>query len=89
MQNLIMRVIVFCAMASSAMAQGTAPGPTVTYPSVSGTSEPLRNAPPAPAMSAGQKPVEVPIHRLPHRSRPSHPPAPANQDTKGGSDAPN
>ena len=89
MQSLVVRAIVLCTMASSAMAQGTAPGPTVTYPSASQTSEPLRDAPPAPAMTPGQKPVEVPIHRLPHRARPRHPPAPAIQDTKGGSGAPN
>lgn len=89
MQSLVMRVIVLCAMAGSAMAQGTAPVPTVTYPSASQTSEPLRNAPPAPATSPGQKPVEVPIHRLHQRARPRHPPAPVKQDTRGASGAPN
>jgi hypothetical protein len=56
---------VVCAIAGSAAAQSATSGPIVTNPSAGATSEPLRNAPPAPPTAAGQKPVEIPIHRLP------------------------
>jgi hypothetical protein len=65
MQRRVIAAAFLCAIAGSASAQSAASGPTVTPPSATGTSAPLQSAPPAPPPVAGQKPIEVPIHRLP------------------------
>lgn len=89
MRSRAFAVAVLCAIAAPAAAQSAASGPTVSYPSASGTSEPLRNAPPAPATVTSQKPKEIPIHRLPPPVKRGHPSATARQGSKDRTGAAN